>query len=104
MAIQPRIASEKCQHHRLQQQKTLYSAVIFYTPDVAIFAQTACTTVSEPAERPSRHPRATMSFAELGLSPAILEAVAEQGYDKPSPIQEKAIPAVLTGQDVMAAA
>lgn len=45
-----------------------------------------------------------MSFTELGLSPAILEAVAEQGYDKPSSIQEKAIPAVLTGQDVMAAA
>jgi ATP-dependent RNA helicase RhlE len=45
-----------------------------------------------------------MTFADLGLSPAILEAVAEQGYDTPSPIQEKAIPAVLSGKDVMAAA
>jgi ATP-dependent RNA helicase RhlE len=45
-----------------------------------------------------------MTFADLGLSPAILEAVAEQGYDTPSPIQEKAIPSVLSGKDVMAAA
>ena len=46
----------------------------------------------------------TLSFDQLGLSPAILEAVKEQGYDKPSPIQQQAIPAVLTGKDVMAAA
>lgn len=45
-----------------------------------------------------------MSFAHLGLSDAILEAVTEQGYKTPSPIQEQAIPAVLAGQDVMAAA
>ncbi len=45
-----------------------------------------------------------MSFDSLGLSPAILEAVAEKGYETPSPIQAQAIPAVLEGQDVMAAA
>ncbi len=45
-----------------------------------------------------------MSFADLGLSPAILEAVADKGYDTPSPIQAQAIPAVLDGRDVMAAA
>jgi ATP-dependent RNA helicase RhlE len=45
-----------------------------------------------------------MSFSSLGLSAAILEAVAEQGYETPSPIQAKAIPAVLEGKDVMAAA
>jgi len=45
-----------------------------------------------------------MSFTELGLSAPILKAVAEKGYDTPSPIQAQAIPAVLTGQDVMAAA
>lgn len=43
-------------------------------------------------------------FEALGLSPAILEAVAEKGYSKPSPIQLKAIPPVLEGRDVMAAA
>ena len=45
-----------------------------------------------------------MSFASLGLSAPILKAVTDQGYDKPSPIQSKAIPAVLEGKDVMAAA
>ena len=45
-----------------------------------------------------------MSFAELGLSPALLQAIEEQGYQQPSPIQQQAIPAVLSGRDVMAAA
>ena len=45
-----------------------------------------------------------MSFATLGLSDPILKAVANQGYKTPSPIQEQAIPAVLAGRDVMAAA
>lgn len=36
-----------------------------------------------------------MSFTSLGLSAPILKAIEAQGYDKPSPIQEKAIPAVL---------
>ncbi len=45
-----------------------------------------------------------MSFDSLGLSAPILKAIKKQGYDKPSPIQEQAIPAVLKGRDVMAAA
>lgn len=45
-----------------------------------------------------------MSFSSLGLSAPILKAVAAQGYQTPSPIQAQAIPAVLTGRDVMAAA
>ena len=45
-----------------------------------------------------------MSFADLGLCAPILEAVAQKGYDTPSPIQRQAIPAVIQGKDVMAAA
>lgn len=45
-----------------------------------------------------------MSFSSLGLSAALVKAVEEKGYSKPSPIQLEAIPAVLTGRDVMAAA
>ena len=45
-----------------------------------------------------------MGFASLGLSTPITDAVAEQGYRKPSPIQQQAIPAVIAGKDVMAAA
>lgn len=45
-----------------------------------------------------------MSFTELGLSAPLLKAIEEQGYDKPTPIQEQAIPAVLQRKDIMAAA
>jgi ATP-dependent RNA helicase RhlE len=45
-----------------------------------------------------------MSFTTLGLSAPILKAIEEKGYDTPSPIQAKAIPAVIEGKDVMAAA
>ncbi|MEH6534723.1 MAG: DEAD/DEAH box helicase, partial [Photobacterium frigidiphilum] len=38
-----------------------------------------------------------MSFSNLGLSDPILKAVAELGYETPTPIQEKAIPVILTG-------
>ena len=43
-------------------------------------------------------------FRLLGLSRPILKAVAEEGYDSPTPVQAEAIPAVLAGRDVMAAA
>ncbi|MCE9677648.1 DEAD/DEAH box helicase [Shewanella sp. AS1] len=45
-----------------------------------------------------------MSFSSLGLSAPILKAVEQKGYQTPSPIQAQAIPAVLAGKDVMAAA
>ena len=45
-----------------------------------------------------------MSFTSLGLAVLILRAVDEQGYTEPSPIQAQAIPAALSGNDVMAAA
>ena len=44
------------------------------------------------------------SFEDLGLSAAALAAVADLGYEEPTPVQERAIPAVLAGRDVMAAA
>ena len=45
-----------------------------------------------------------MSFAELNLEPRLLTAIESKGYTVPSPIQEKTIPAILAGADVMAAA
>ncbi len=45
-----------------------------------------------------------INFTDLGLSEPLLKAVRDQGYDTPSPIQAQAIPAVLSGRDVMAAA
>jgi ATP-dependent RNA helicase RhlE len=45
-----------------------------------------------------------MSFDSLGLSVELLRAVAAQGYDRPTPIQAQAIPAVLAGRDILAGA
>jgi len=45
-----------------------------------------------------------MPFTELGLVPELARAVAEQGYDTPTPIQMRAIPAVIAGRDVLAGA
>ncbi len=45
-----------------------------------------------------------MSFADLGLKPELLRAVADKGYTVPTPIQLEAIPAVLSGRDVLAGA
>ncbi len=45
-----------------------------------------------------------MSFDSLGLSADILRAVAEQGYQEPTPIQRQAIPVVLAGRDLLASA
>lgn len=45
-----------------------------------------------------------MSFSSLGLSDALIKAVSIQGYTKPSPIQQKAIPLILEGKDVLASA
>lgn len=45
-----------------------------------------------------------MQFSDLGLSEQLLKAVAEQGYETPTPIQAQAIPVILQGRDVMAGA
>ena len=45
-----------------------------------------------------------MSFKDLGLSQALLNAIERKGYETPSPIQEKCIPVVLEGKDVLASA
>lgn len=45
-----------------------------------------------------------MTFDDLGLSPEVLRAVADAGYETPTPIQEQAIPFVLMGRDVLGCA
>jgi len=45
-----------------------------------------------------------MSFSNLGLSEALLRAVADEGYTVPTPVQAQAIPAVLAGGDLLATA
>ncbi|AJO81176.1 DEAD/DEAH box helicase [Pseudomonas sp. MRSN 12121] len=45
-----------------------------------------------------------MSFASLGLSEALVGAIEAAGYTQPTPVQQRAIPAVLQGRDLMVAA
>jgi ATP-dependent RNA helicase RhlE len=45
-----------------------------------------------------------MSFKDLGLSDALVKAVEEKGYTKPTSIQQKAIPVILEGKDILASA
>ena len=46
----------------------------------------------------------TTTFADLGLSDALLRAIADAGYEHPTPIQEKAIPYVLMNRDILGCA
>jgi ATP-dependent RNA helicase RhlE len=45
-----------------------------------------------------------MSFASLGLSEALVRAIEAAGYTQPTPVQQRAVPAVLQGRDLMVAA
>jgi superfamily II DNA/RNA helicase len=65
------------------------------TPAIAPPPEEVVTPTAEP-------PRTT--FADLGLSEAVLRAIEDMGYRHPTPIQEQAIPVVLMGRDVLGAA
>ncbi len=54
--------------------------------------------------RPDGPQEPCLTFDNLGLSADILRAVADEGYTEPTPIQAQAIPLVLAGRDVLAAA
>ena len=45
-----------------------------------------------------------MNFSDLGLCPELSQAVADLGYTAPTPIQEKSIPYVLMGRDILGSA
>ncbi|KAK4166796.1 ATP-dependent RNA helicase dbp-9 [Cladorrhinum sp. PSN259] len=55
---------------------------------------------SEPEEKKTE-PELEASFAGLGLDPRLVQAVAKQGFEKPTLVQRKAIPLALQGQDVL---
>jgi len=54
------------------------------------------TKPSQPETQP-----AEPSFAELGLDPRLVQAVAKQSFEKPTLVQRKAIPLALQGQDIL---
>ncbi|MGC8476022.1 MAG: DEAD/DEAH box helicase [Acetobacteraceae bacterium] len=61
-------------------------------------------TILPTPEPPSVAEPPSATFADLGLSEPVLQAVAEMGYQTPTPIQAQAIPVVLMGRDVLGAA
>jgi superfamily II DNA/RNA helicase len=97
------------------------AAPVFIAPDDAERAAIAELPHIEPAAEPALESTAgepvlddtlaaappaepEILFADLGLSEPILQAIAEKGYRHPTPIQAQAIPAVLSGRDVMGVA
>ena len=59
---------------------------------------------SIPARAPAAQNSSSMSFSTLGLSPTLLRALADQGFDTPTPVQAQAIPLVLDGRDLLVSA
>ncbi len=66
-------------------------------PEEAASAEVAPAAGESPVEQGT-------TFASLGLSEALLESIAAVGYEVPSPIQERTIPVLLQGKDVIAQA
>jgi len=56
----------------------------------------------QPENKAEKQPADTeLSFAELGLDPRLVQAVAKQNFETPTLVQRKAIPLALQGQDVL---
>lgn len=56
---------------------------------------------NKPSRAEQQQAEAEPSFAELGLDPRLVQAVAKQSFEKPTLVQRKAIPLALQGQDVL---
>jgi len=73
--------------------------------DNASDAPTSSATLNEdPADEEDVADESLVTFDDLGLSPEVLEAVKLAGYETPSPIQAKAIPALLQGANLLGTA
>ena len=62
------------------------------------------TIVEETNENLPAEEEATVRFADLGLSDAVMQAIVDMGYETPTPVQAASIPEVLAGRDILAAA
>ena len=73
-------------------------------PEATTDGATQAPVASEPEAAGEDTEHDTPAFFELGLSEGVLKAVADLGYENPSPVQAQAIPYVLEGRDLLAAA
>ncbi len=86
--------------HTDTQAEAASDTIAFEAPDDA-----EIVAIAEPPHiEPILPVEPEMVFEDLGLSEPILRAIAEKGYRHPTPIQAQAIPAVLSGRDVMGVA
>ncbi|MEX3592971.1 MAG: DEAD/DEAH box helicase [Burkholderia sp.] len=67
----------------------------------AIADQTLGLSAAAVAPTEAAQPADSLSFASLGLSPAIVSALQAAGYVKPTPVQQRAIPAGIAGRDLL---
>jgi superfamily II DNA/RNA helicase len=98
----PSTTNAGAEHNPIPENTPLPTAV----PEPVAIAQPPEHAEAEPSEddEDEASPPAENGFAALGLSPPILQAIAEMGYLTPTPIQEQAIPFVLMGRDVLGCA
>jgi ATP-dependent RNA helicase DDX56/DBP9 len=68
-------------------------------PSSEVVAETPVNSATPAAETQEE-----ATFADLGLDPRLVQAVAKQKFEKPTLVQRKAIPLALNGQDVLAKA
>ncbi len=57
--------------------------------------------MSDTSNTAPKDPATSVTFEDLNLSPEILKAIQNEGYEQPSPIQAESIPALLSGRDVL---
>ncbi len=60
--------------------------------------------MNDPTQAPAEPTTAVQRYSDLALDPRLLRAVADMGYETLTPIQQRAIPVVLSGHDMMGAA
>lgn len=70
------------------------------TEDAEAAAEPADEADAEAGAEEATEP-AGVRFADLGLAPEVMEAVVHEGFEQPTPIQERAIPVVLSGRDMI---
>ncbi|MDO5101919.1 MAG: DEAD/DEAH box helicase [Lautropia sp.] len=81
------------------------TVVSFSVPEASMSAvPVAAVEAPEAQDTPEVEEARLPLFSDFGLHPDILRAVTEAGYTRPTPIQAAAIPVVMSGKDVMAAA
>ncbi len=66
--------------------------------------EVSCVGIVRPAIYFVHMTNSNILFTDLNLEPALLKAIEETGYTKPTPIQEQSIPQVLLGKDILGAA